>query len=134
MIGSLGMYGIFTYVYPLNYPNVGKYSIHGASGIENATFLSGIPWFFRKNSKKSPTTDHDVLGEKHPKTDKKIQSRGRPGIFSCFSNCCGDLQMVENRIHQDLPSGKRSHSDCWNDIPIFNKGITSTQSGAPIFR
>ena len=26
------MYGIFTYIYPKNDPNVGKYSIHGASG------------------------------------------------------------------------------------------------------
>jgi hypothetical protein len=24
------MYGIFTYIYPQNGPNVGKYSIHGA--------------------------------------------------------------------------------------------------------
>ena len=27
------MYGIFTNIYPKNHPNVGKYSIHGASGI-----------------------------------------------------------------------------------------------------
>ena len=26
------MYGIFTYIYPKNCPNVGKYSIHGSSG------------------------------------------------------------------------------------------------------
>ena len=26
------MYGICTYIYPKNHPNVGKYSIHGASG------------------------------------------------------------------------------------------------------
>ena len=26
------MYGIFTYIYPTNGPNVGKYTIHGASG------------------------------------------------------------------------------------------------------
>ena len=26
------MYGIFTYIYPKNSPNVDKYSIHGASG------------------------------------------------------------------------------------------------------
>jgi len=26
------MYGIFTYIYPKNDPNVGKYSIHGAPG------------------------------------------------------------------------------------------------------
>ena len=29
------MYGIFTYIYPKNQPNVGKYSIHAASGIGN---------------------------------------------------------------------------------------------------
>ena len=27
------MYGIFTNTYPKNHPNVGKYSIHRASGI-----------------------------------------------------------------------------------------------------
>jgi len=26
------MYGIFTYIYPQNYPNVGKYTIHGWYG------------------------------------------------------------------------------------------------------
>ena len=30
---TLNLYGIFTYIYPKNDPNVGKYSIHGASGI-----------------------------------------------------------------------------------------------------
>ena len=29
---SCSMYVIFTYIYPQNGPNVGKYSIHGASG------------------------------------------------------------------------------------------------------
>ena len=37
-IGS--MYGIFIYIYPKNGPNVGKYSIHGASGYD-------IPWVVR---------------------------------------------------------------------------------------
>jgi len=27
------MYGIFTNIYPINEPNVGKYIIHGASGL-----------------------------------------------------------------------------------------------------
>ena len=32
-VGKLcSMYGIFTYIYPKNCPNVGKYPIHGASG------------------------------------------------------------------------------------------------------
>ena len=29
------MYGIFTYIYPKNSPNVGKYAIHGASGYDD---------------------------------------------------------------------------------------------------
>ena len=33
IIPRCSMYGIFTYIYPKNGPNVGKYSIHGASGI-----------------------------------------------------------------------------------------------------
>ena len=28
-----------------------------------------------------------------------------------------------------LPSGKRSHSDCWNDIPIFNTEIHRLNPG-----
>ena len=28
------MYGIFTYIYPINDPNVGEYTIHGSSGIK----------------------------------------------------------------------------------------------------
>jgi len=27
------MYAIFTNIYPINYPNVGKYTIHGAYGL-----------------------------------------------------------------------------------------------------
>ena len=29
------MYGIFTNIYPINDPNVGKYTIHGAHGYHN---------------------------------------------------------------------------------------------------
>ena len=28
------MYGIFGYIYPINDPNVGRYTIHGSSGSE----------------------------------------------------------------------------------------------------
>ena len=31
-IPKCSMYGIFTYFYPKNHPNVGKYSVHGACG------------------------------------------------------------------------------------------------------
>ena len=39
------MYGIFTYIYHKSKPNVGKYSIHGASGYEFFTtwiLLNGV--------------------------------------------------------------------------------------------
>ena len=36
------MYGIFTYIYPENHPNVGKYTIHGASGYGASTH-AGTP-------------------------------------------------------------------------------------------
>ena len=40
---SYDMYGIFTYIYPKNGPNVGKYFIHGAYGIYETThFLCRI--------------------------------------------------------------------------------------------
>ena len=39
------MYGIFTNIYPKNHPNVGKYSIHGASGLGKVEgfFFNGPP-------------------------------------------------------------------------------------------
>ena len=41
-IGS--MYGIFTNIYPKNHPNVGKHSIHGASGIWLVYVSKKIRW------------------------------------------------------------------------------------------
>ena len=35
------MYGIFANIYPKNCPNVGKYSIHGASGDGTSGFVCG---------------------------------------------------------------------------------------------
>ena len=32
------MYGIFTNIYPKNHPNVGKYTIHGAYGLDTVLF------------------------------------------------------------------------------------------------
>ena len=43
------MYGIFAYIYHKNQPNVGKYTIHGSSGIEKITpknqHVSSCPYF-----------------------------------------------------------------------------------------
>ena len=38
------IYGIFTYIYPKNSPNVGKYSIHGASGQQKWWSMGGFCW------------------------------------------------------------------------------------------
>ena len=35
------MYGVFTYIYPLNYPNVGKYTLHWVSGFSKPLIFSG---------------------------------------------------------------------------------------------
>ena len=41
------MYGIFTYIFPQNGPNVGKYSIHGASGYVFDTQRAASRFAFR---------------------------------------------------------------------------------------
>ena len=38
------MYGIFANIYPKNHQNVGKYSIHGASGIAIIQKIGHMPW------------------------------------------------------------------------------------------
>ena len=38
------MYGIFTNIYPINDPNVGKYTTHGAHGIQNMNKICGNSW------------------------------------------------------------------------------------------
>ena len=49
------MYGVFTYIYPKNSPNVGKYSIHGASGyiilylLFSIAFVTPVARFVSKN-------------------------------------------------------------------------------------
>ena len=44
------MYGIFTYIYPKNGPNVGKYSIHGAYGTSNTRNISKLCFRVAKTS------------------------------------------------------------------------------------
>jgi len=46
------MYGIFTYIYHKNQPNVGKYTIHGWYGNGwKMTFPLGMAYFQGKNCK-----------------------------------------------------------------------------------
>ena len=41
-IPSGSMYGIYTYIYHKNHPNVGKYTIHGSTGIDLEPAAGGI--------------------------------------------------------------------------------------------
>ena len=43
------MYGIFTYIYHKNQPNVGKYTIHGSSGFRSHLHLYMAPKFSWEN-------------------------------------------------------------------------------------
>ena len=36
------MYGIFTNIYPINEPNVGKYTIHGAYGLQSSLLSASL--------------------------------------------------------------------------------------------
>ena len=53
------MYGIFTYIYPTNGPNVGKYTIHGASGKEWIDMMTG--WWFEALLKNMEANGKDYL-------------------------------------------------------------------------
>ena len=77
------MSGIFAYIYPKNCPNVGKYSIHGASGIHyhrNNIADSLIFLLLTSCYRKIPhvTCDLDLLGVADPeapppKNDKSLK-------------------------------------------------------------
>ena len=47
-IGS--MYGIFTYIYHKNQPNVGKYTIHGSYGCDRPGVKSSAVFFPQESS------------------------------------------------------------------------------------
>ena len=57
IIPICSMYGIFTNMYPKNDPNVGKYSMHGASGIYNGNII-GKYWEYSGMYNQQ----HDLVG------------------------------------------------------------------------
>ena len=61
------MYGILTYIYPMNDPNVGKYTIHGASAFYFGNLLM-FPMGFRngQDHPKSPVARGVVQGARKP--------------------------------------------------------------------
>ena len=52
------MYGIFTYIYHKDQPNVGKYTIHGSYGIDLSVFIPFCSCLFHP----PPNTIHDIRG------------------------------------------------------------------------
>ena len=73
------MYGIFTYIYHKNQPNVGIYTIHGSYGLDHSTTFSVSVYLFafRHNffsSAKAPASSSTATpeqvspggGEEHP--------------------------------------------------------------------
>ena len=90
-IGS--MYGILTWIYHENQPNVGKYTIHGSYGIENPTKTRwagpllqthGISVFSLRLG------HHFANGPRGPKTD---WNRNHP-LFGCICTYKLDTQRV----------------------------------------
>ena len=76
IIPRCSMSGTFTYIYPKNCPNVGKYSIHGASGIHyhrNNIADSLIFLLLTSCYRKIPhvTCDLDLLGVADPEAPPK---------------------------------------------------------------
>ena len=70
------MYGIFTYIYPKNHPNVGKYTIHGASGnskLHLESCLLGI------KHGKSPIFMTWIFPLKNPPLNSRLITRGLSG-------------------------------------------------------
>ena len=46
-----------------------------------------------------------------------------PGKKETYRSKPAVLGVQDVNFQGGVPSGKRSHSDCWNDIPIFNRKI-----------
>ena len=67
-IPRCSMYGIFTYIYPKNCPNVGKHSIHGASGIWEVPVMFPLnqPW------KKTSSSDEHVAPASAPEIEGSL--------------------------------------------------------------
>ena len=61
------LYGIFTNIYPINDPNVGKYTIHGASGVYKNGTLMNNRYTFLMNQRISGCSTHNFhsQGKRH---------------------------------------------------------------------
>ena len=67
------MYGIFTYTYHTNQPNVGKYTIHGCYGIEGLHLRETNGFFHKAGGEAWPGGDRD------PRERSRSLRRGMTG-------------------------------------------------------
>ena len=86
------MYGIFTYIYHINQPIVGKYTIHGSYGKIKHTQLFLTPWILVVHASRS-------------------NPPGSKGILEPLQTCSGKGVPVENTEKPlwdlDLPKGAK---------------------------
>ena len=55
------MYGIYTYIYHKNQPNVGKYTMHGSYGVETTTGPGNVlPPSTKKNQETQDIQSYNV--------------------------------------------------------------------------
>ena len=68
------MYGIFTNIYPINGPNVGKYTIHGAYGIyqlvQDFATIHSTSWLFPSLC----PGGHRIVGAAEPHENPEIHA------------------------------------------------------------
>ena len=76
------MYGIFTYIYPINDPNVGKYTIHGASGIYICTQVCRYDYVICISMCNKYTAYHPILQHDNGKSPFSICKSTINGPFS----------------------------------------------------
>ena len=111
-IPKCSMYGICVYIYPKTGPNVGKYSIHGASGNCRFNFSTTIfdsSWpsskdGLRENPKQKPLFSHQLWGF--------------PAFFSLKPNkWLADTDLLAlSALYQDIlgtPRGKNPAHETW---------------------
>ena len=149
-IPKCSMHGIFTHIYPKNQPNVGKYSIHGASG---TGFSAGSLFQHRKlpteshlEKKNSPWSHHAITQlfnqpvrpprKKTTNSDKCRRCFQESGCSKRCLRCC--LQYpTRNAILLSTASKKRMKSieileNYWNILQPSTQNCTTGVTALPV--